>query len=182
MHGSKSGTDADTAVALKPPRSGDPACASAASTAARLAALGGVIGRRSSVGKSGPDLAQRIFDRAGRGVGEQGGVERIEPVLQRQRIVPAPFRGTPSGNRRRARGATLAVTEMQPTPPIAMKPSAMSSLPESWMKSLPQASALGGDAGGVAGRVLDADHGRAVWPVRAIVSTLMSTIVRAGTL
>ena len=37
-------------------------------------------------------------------------------------------------------GATLAVTEMQPTPPIALKPSAMSSLPLSWQKSLPQAS------------------------------------------
>ena len=38
------------------------------------------------------------------------------------------------------RGATLAVTEMQPTPPMAMKPSAMSSLPDNWMKSRPQAS------------------------------------------
>ena len=38
--------------------------------------LGGVIGRRSVVGKPGRTLRQRIFDRAGRGVGEQRDVQR----------------------------------------------------------------------------------------------------------
>ena len=61
-------------------------------------------------------------------------------------------------NSAQRRGATLAVTEMQPTPPIALKPRAMSSLPESWTKSCAAGGALGGDAGEVAGRVLDADH------------------------
>ena len=32
------------------------------------------------------------------------------------------------------RGATLAVTEMQPSPPWAMKPMALASSPESWIK------------------------------------------------
>ncbi len=47
--------------------------------------------------------------------------------------------GSPSGSPRTTRGATLDVTEMQPAPPWALKPSAEASSPESWMKSLPQA-------------------------------------------
>src|SRR5690349_12691693 len=34
------------------------------------------------------DSAERIFGRAGRGVAEQGGVERVEPVLEFQRHIP----------------------------------------------------------------------------------------------
>ena len=70
---------------------------------------------------------------------------------------------------------------MHPTPPIALKPSAMSSLPLNWQNSVPQASALRGDPREVAGGVLDPDDvGQARQP--AIVSTEISVIVRAGTL
>ena len=48
---------------------------------------------RSSAGAARPgsraDLRQRIFDRARRGVAEQRGVERVEPVLELERLVPA---------------------------------------------------------------------------------------------
>ena len=54
----------------------------------------------------------------------------------------------------------LATTEMQPVPPWALKPSALSSLPESWMKSVPAGDPLVGDPADVAGRVLDPDDAR----------------------
>ena len=38
------------------------------------------------------------------------------------------------------RGATFAVTEMQPSPPLARKASVVMSSPESWQKSSPQAA------------------------------------------
>ena len=41
-------------------------------------------------------------------------------------------------NSEQSRGATFEVTEMQPLPPWALKPSAVGSSPESWMKSVPQ--------------------------------------------
>ncbi len=45
---------------------------------------------------------------------------------------------------------------MQPWPPWALKPSAVASSPESWMKSGPMACALQADPVDLAGRVLDA--------------------------
>src|SRR5579885_1305758 len=43
-------------------------------------------------------------------------------------------------NSAHSRGATLEVTEMQPWPPCAMKPSAVPSSPESWLKPSPMAA------------------------------------------
>src|SRR6478672_11846418 len=80
-----------------------------------------------------------IFGGPGRCVREERRVERIELVLEVQRIVPAPSR-VAFWKSLQSLGATLAVTEMQPTPPIALKPSAMSSFPESCTNASPHSS------------------------------------------
>ena len=49
---------------------------------------------------------------------------------------------------------------MQPTPPCALKPSAVASSPDSWMKSAPQEARCIDDALDLAGGVLDADDPR----------------------
>ncbi len=70
---------------------------------------------------------------------------------------------------------------MQPTPPIALKPRAMSSLPESWMKSAPQAARCADTRARLPVASLTATT-LGSFASRAIVSTEMSVIVRDGTL
>ena len=80
-----------------------------------------------------------------------------------------------------SRGATFAVTLMQPTPPAALNDSAVWSSPDNWQKSSPQARRV------CSGRVRFAVA--SFTPTmflclasRAIVSTLMSTTERGGML
>jgi hypothetical protein len=108
-------------------------------------------------------------------------VERHQPVLVVQRL------GVVARQRRflhlgAERGATFAVTEMQPTPPCALKPTAVASSPESWTKSVPQAIALLRHAGEVAGRVLHADDIRAASQARPSSRAVMSIDRRGGML
>ena len=79
------------------------------------------------------------------------GVERVELVLECERRPAQSPDSMAFWKSAQRRGATLAVTEMQPVPPIALKPKAISSLPESWTKSAPQSAALRGDPGEIAG-------------------------------
>ena len=72
----------------------------------------------SAAGKPGRTRDSAYLTGPGRSVGEQGGVERVEPVLQGQRRLPSRRRGRRPGTRAHSRGATLAVTEMQPVPPM----------------------------------------------------------------
>jgi hypothetical protein len=58
----------------------------------------------------------------------------------------------------------LAVTEMQPTPPWALKPSAVASSPESWTKSLPQ--------------VMRCSETRSILPVASLTPTMF--LMRLG--
>ena len=78
-------------------------------------------------------------------------------------------------------GATLAVTEMQPTPPWALKPSAVASSPDIWQKSVPQAWRVFGTR--------DRSPVASLTPTiigcfasSAMVATLMSTTDRPGML
>ena len=159
-----------------------PACSNAASTARFDASDGSVKGKRSSAGKPGRTRDQRIFGRPRRCVArtERREADRAGPGAPALR--PSGPRASPPGNREQSRGATLAVTEMQPTPPIALKPSAMSSLPDSWTKVLAAGEPLGGDPGEIAGRILDPDDRRDASATSARVSTEMSATVRDGTL
>ncbi len=83
---------------------------------------------------------------------------------------PAPWHSrppaSPPGTRRKACGATFAVTLMQPTPPCALKPSAVASSPDSWMKSAPAGGALLADTLDLAGGVLDPDDARQLRQLR----------------
>ena len=62
-----------------------------------------------------------------------------------------------SWNSAQRRGATLEVTEMQPTPPCALKPSADRVLARKLDEILAAGHALLGNALDLAGRILDAD-------------------------
>ena len=76
-----------------------------------------------------------------------------------------------------------AISEMQPTPPLALKASAVSSLPESWQKPVPSAMrcSVTRDRSPVASLIptIRSGNRRAS---STTVSTLMSVTVRPGTL
>ena len=70
---------------------------------------------------------------------------------------------------------------MQPTPPCALKPSAVPSSPESWMNSSPQASRCEVTRATLAVASLTPTTFFSL-AQRAMVGTEMSTMVRTGTL
>jgi hypothetical protein len=85
-------------------------------------------------------------------------VQRHQPVLIGQRGVIAA--SVASWNSAHRRGATLAVTEMHPTPPWALKASAVASSPDKLDEILAAGGALLADAFDLAGGILDPDDAR----------------------
>ena len=74
-----------------------------------------------------------------------------------------------------SRGATLAVTEMQPSPPWARKASAVASSPESWQKPGADREPGAQRPRQIVGRVLDADDVASAGAAAPWSSTGMST-------
>ena len=96
-------------------------------------------GRRTS-SAAAAEPAQRVLGRCRAGLAEQRLVQRHQPAVQGQRLVRPARRARRRASAAHRRGATLAVTEMQPWPPCARNARALASSPESWQNSAPQAA------------------------------------------
>ena len=107
-------------------------------------------------------------------------MQRHELVLQLER--PLEIAAEAGELKLRAeRGAILAVTEMQPWPPCAMKPSAVASSPESCTNSVPIAARCWLTRAMLAVASLTPAMFDSL-DSRAMVSTDMSTMLRPGML
>src|SRR4249920_815107 len=107
-------------------------------------------------------------------------MQRHELVLKLERAleIAAEASELKSGQ---SEGATLAVTEMQPWPPCAMKPSAVASSPESCTNSVPMAARCWLTRAMLAVASLTPAMFESL-ASRAMVSTDMSTMLRPGIL
>ena len=107
--------------------------------------------------KIGAEPVEGVFRRAGRCVGEQSDVERIKPVLERQRVVPASFA---QGLLEIGAQSRRDVGADRDTPDPAHRGETERGLviPAELDEFLPAGEALGGDSAKVAGGVLDPDH------------------------
>src|SRR6185437_5527861 len=115
-----------------------PACTMALRTAMRVVSETGTIGSR-SVSSILPSSDIAYLTGAGLDSMKRLLCSGISLSCSASAALASPFCQA-RWNSEHNRGATFEVTEMQPWPPWAMKPSAEASSPESWMNSLPQAS------------------------------------------
>jgi len=127
--------------------------------------------------------AQRILERARRGIVEHRVVQRIEPVVQLARLleIVRGARGLEIGAKaRRDIGRDGRCTPLRPA---ALAGSASSSSPEAGRTALTDAHAVIGHAAKVAARILDADDPLRTAP-RQFAHRLgrISVTVRPGTL
>ena len=154
-----------------------------AKSIASLGGLGDRHQRQAELVAAEAEARGGVFDAARVALEEQAlcrGTSLSCSFERRARSCPA---GRRSGTAAQSFGATLEVTEMQPVPPWALKPSAVMSSPDSRMKSAPSlarcrlAPAPCSAVASLTPTMLACASRR-----RAMVSTVRSTTVRPGTL
>ena len=125
-----------------PPQLINPACTMASRTAAfdPLQSDRVTIGSRTEIQRTCSSRDRAYLTGAGLVSMNEVLMQRHQLVLDVQRQIRNRPAGTRSGNSAQRRGATFEVTEMQPWPPWAMKPSAVASSPDNVSKSRPRAA------------------------------------------
>jgi len=136
--------------------------------------------RQAHLGRAAAEQRGGILDRRRAGLDEQRLVQRHQPLVDpahRRDVALLPGRVQLRAQRR----CDMAVTEMQPSPLCARKPTAVPSSPDSIEKSSPTSiRSLVGPAQ-IVGRILDATMFGSL-ASRASVALVMSTEVRPGML